>query len=680
VTDRTWSIVVEQKGEHAARVSFVPQGAAVSPTFAVRHADFERVAIPATGRVALCGGRVEVRVRPDGQPPHRANLEIHWTRQGRPRTWRPGDLDRENLGAPFLALDNLWRDYIPSGVHAYDPLVGFDPYVWDTAALTWAVETSVQQRTGTYPDTEARNAEIRRLLVGEAPSFFTDWPEEVLRGRKIVRRSPPGLLSRSGLTLFRDDTRPWDPQTEWIAPRADPQPFVFYLIYHDCDWKLAARELVQLLGPIPKIPPFFLGVWYSNYSELGQKDFERIASQFAEHDLPLDVISVDMNWHGSEWYGYEWNEDLFPDPPAFARWLREQNLRATFNVHPLYVPATDARLPRFREACDHSGPALGAEGDRHPLQAGCVKIDIHDRQQADAYFEVFHRPIEAGGADFWWIDGSVRLPDGRDECSWLNHAYRAHLARDPDRVPIVLARAGGLGSHRDAIGFTGDACSQWEVLAFEVETLVRAAGALMAYVSHDIGGFYHDPHDRQENKPPDDLYLRWVQFGCLSPIMRLHSFDGVREPWRFEPRTLAIARRFMQLRIRLAPYTWRLVEEAHATGLVPARPMWFEFDDEDAYQCLRQYMLGDALLVAPVVSEDSTARYWLPGGLWHDAFSDRTESGPRWIEEKVPVEIIPLWLRDGASLDLADPAPRVSLALAGPRRKVEGAGWARETR
>jgi alpha-glucosidase (family GH31 glycosyl hydrolase) len=305
-----------------------------------------------------------------------------------------------------------------------------------------------------------------------------------------------------------------------------------------------------------------------------------------------------------------------------------------------------------------------------------MAVNIHDQTQATAYFKLLHDRAEANGCDFWWIDGSVRRADGRDECSWLNHTYRAHLVRQPDHLPIVLARAGGLGAHRDAILFTGDACSQWEVLAFEVETTVRAAGALMAYVSHDIGGFYHDAADRDENKPPDDLYLRWLQFGSLSPIMRLHSFDGVREPWRFAPATLDIARRFLQLRMRLLPYTTGLLDEAHETGVVPARPMWMEYADEAAYQCLQQYLLGADLLVAPVINPDGEARYWIPPGTWHHAFQSRSQTGPCWIEERVPIEFIPLWLRDGAALELADARQRTRESLAGKRQVVRGSGWA----
>lgn len=677
MTSSKWHTTIETCNDYVARVVSAPKPGGIGPTFAVQSPRFQPVTLSTGGEAVVCNGRVQVRLSDDGRPLHRDSLTLSWACGGRQRAWRPGDVDRQNLGAAFLALDNLWRDYIPHGVYDYDPMVGFDRYFWDISVLTLEFEFAHQRLTGKFFEVETRNEEVRRLLRGERSTVFDEWPASALAALERVRKSPPGFFTRSGLTIFRDDTWPWNPRTQWIEPRPDPQPIVLYLIHHDCDWKLLCRELVGLLGPIPRIADRFMGVWYSNYAPLGQKHLAEIADDFDRHDLPLDIMSVDMDWHGKDWYGYQWARDFFPDPAAFAAWLDKRDLKGTFNVHPLYLPANDPRIEEYRRASGSRNPVHGADGDWHPFQANAVRVDIHDEKQAKPYFKIFHEPIERSGCHFWWIDGSVRHADGWDECSWLNHAYRAHLAEQPDCLPIVLARAGGLGAHRDAIVFTGDACSQWEVLAFEVQTTVRAAGALMAYISHDIGGFYHDAADRSENKPPDDLYIRWVQFGCLSPIMRLHSFNGIREPWRFDASTLEIARRFMQLRMRLLPYTTRLIDEAHRTGVPPARPMWMEVADEDAYVCLGQYMWGSDLLVAPVVREDGSVRYWLPPGDWHDAFSQRTISGPRWLNELVRLESAVLWLRGDAELDVAEPRRRVADALAGPRRRVRGSGWAR---
>jgi hypothetical protein len=676
-----WQVTVESAAGQSAtatttRIVYTPPGVAHGPTFAVQDMAFHPVPMPADGALKVCDGQVELQITPDGRPPHADNLRVRWRRKGAARTWQPGDLDHENLGAGFIALDNLWRDCIPQGVVPMDPLIGFDQYFWNTSALTLELEFAHQAKTGRFFEMDARSEEVRRLLRGQESAVFDTWPPRVRAALARVRHHPPGFFTRSGLTLFRDDTWPWNRERAWIEPKPDPQPIVLYLIHHDCAWKRLCAALVELLGPFAQLDDRFLGVWYSNYAPLGQKHFQELAADFAAHDLPLDIVSVDMDWHGKDWYGYQWNPEFFPDPPAYRAWLRDANLASTFNIHPLYIPQGDPRLEEFRQRSGNTNPVHGARGDWHPYQAGCVRVDIHTQADAEAYFDIFHAPIERDGCDFWWIDGSVRHADGRDECGWLNHAYRAHLAKQPDRLPIVLARAGGLGAHRDAILFSGDACSQWEVLAYEVEASVRGFGGLIAFMSHDIGGFYHDSADRDENKPPDDLFIRWVQFGCLSPIMRLHSFDGVREPWKFAPATLEICRRFMQLRMRLAGYVRGLLDTDLHKGVPPHRPMWLEYADEDAYACFGQYLLGPSLLVVPVVRPDGAVRYWLPPGTWHHAFAARRETGPRWIEETQARDAIPLWLRDGDTLELCPPAHRVEDALSGPRIRVEGSSWA----
>ncbi len=669
---------IDKLSDRAVRLAYVPEGSRLTPTFAAQTLDPRPISMPVNGCLELFDGGLSIKTKPDGRLPRADNLALEWECRGRTRTWRPGQLDRENLGAPFLSLDNIWRAYIPSGVHPADPLAGYDEAIRDGATLTRAIETRYNARHGCYPDHSDRNAELERYLDGRPPELFDQWPEQLREAREIVRHSPPGLLTRSGLSIIRDTTLPWNVDRRWIDKLPEHPPLVLYLVYHECDWKLACRELIGLFGPPPKIPPFLLGIWYSKYSRLGAADVQRVADEFDARDLPLNTLSVDMDWHGSQWWAYQWNEQLFPDPPAFAQWLRSRDLRATFNIHPIYIPPDDPCIDKFVAQSGHSGERLGPSGDWHPDQHRHIKVDLYDRRQAEAYMRLLHKPIRAGGCNFWWVDGWIRRPDGREECSWLNHVYRQHLIGMENQTPIVLSRAAGLGAHRDVILFTGDACSQWEVLEFEIEASVRASGALMPYVSHDIGGFYHDPRDRSENNPPDDLYARWVQFGCLSSIMRLHSLDGVREPWRFSERVLRITRHFMRLRMRLLPYLCELVEQAHATGLPLVRPMWFEFDDETAYECLGQYMLGDALLVVPVAREDSAVRYWLPPGTWHDAFGSRVAVGPKWIEQTVPLEIVPLWLHSERAIELGQPHRRANDVLAGPRETVTGGGWAIE--
>jgi alpha-D-xyloside xylohydrolase len=185
------------------------------------------------------------------------------------------------------------------------------------------------------------------------------------------------------------------------------------------------------------------------------------------------------------------------------------------------------------------------------------------------------------------------------------------------------------------------------VLGVEIEQTVRGACALLGHWSHDIGGFWL-PGDKA-NKPPDDLFLRWVQFGALSPVFRLHSDHGVREPWLFESGTLRLCREAMRFRMKLIPQ----MEAAEQDGLPLWRPMCFAWPrEEDAYAHWRQAMLGDDLLFAPVWREDGQVEVWFPPGTWRHLQFNRVVTGPLTECWKAAMEEIPLFLREPSKLGL----------------------------
>jgi alpha-glucosidase (family GH31 glycosyl hydrolase) len=320
-------------------------------------------------------------------------------------------------------------------------------------------------------------------------------------------------------------------------------------------------------------------------------------------------------------------------------------------VHPQYLPAEDTRLPEFLRKTGAQRNKVEAADALHEYNVGRHEVDLFDQQQADAYMDVFHRPIEQeGGCDMWWVDGTLIDNKGRDATAWLNELYciagKKKRHRPGDHDEVVLSRTHGLGAHRSTLHFTGDTLSQWPVLEHEVRITPLASNALLAYESHDIGGFYPGHTSWKQNKPPDDLMVRWTQFGCLSPIMRLHSDHGIREPWRFKATTLDIMRRFLHFRRLLQAYLQRLADEANRSGVGLCRPMYYEFpEEEQAFNRPLQYMLGDALLVAPVTDPEGQSELWFPPGEWRHCFYDRLITGPCQIKEFVPLAYAPVYVR-----------------------------------
>ena len=587
-----------------------------------------------------------VRLVQDGKPFSPDNLLIEWDKGGMLRSWQPGQLDHENLGGAPMSMDVAQDALTAEGIQPYDPMAGMNAYRRNVFSLLDPFREWLREHYNIY-DTLAWKDEFYHFLEGRPPQIFKTWPEELSETLMALRRFMPGYLSRSGLSLILDDSPAWDSKKQWLAepPKSHkPQSQALYLIHYGTDFKLGLSMLADLLGPIPPIPEWALGVWFSVYREMCATDYQELKADFDKHDCPLDAMVIDTDWHSHFWHGFDWDRKRFPDPDGFAQWLEREELHAAFNVHPGFIPMDDSRLPEFLETCELKAAPQAKETTYQRGNIGCHPVDLKDSQQAKAWFEIFHRSIERQGCNLWWVDDTHR-----EDAAWLAEIYyRFGQQQSREKIP-VLTRNYGLGSHRTTILFTGDTYSQWSVLDQQVLLTPMCANSLMGWVSHDIGGFNNSRQsETEENKPPTDLMVRWTQFGCLSPILRFHSNHGVREPWAFGDEALTVIRAFMQLRKCLMPYLAQLADEAQRTGVAPCRPMYYEFPGEDlAFEHPRQFMLGPALLASPVSREDGIVQTWLPPGRWHHAFEDRVVTGPAVIEEHVPLDIMPLWTREG---------------------------------
>ncbi len=158
--------------------------------------------------------------------------------------------------------------------------------------------------------------------------------------------------------------------------------------------------------------------------------------------------------------------------------------------------------------------------------------------------------------------------------------------------------------------------------------------------SHDIGGF--------ESTATPDLYKRWSAFGLLSSHSRLHGSESYRVPWLFDEEAVDVLRAFVRLKCRLMPYLYAASCQASREGIPVLRAMIIEFPDDPACAYLdRQYMLGDSLLVAPVMDPGGSVSYYLPAGRWTDFLTGEVRDGGGWHTEKHGYQSLPLLVRPG---------------------------------
>ncbi|WP_346774859.1 TIM-barrel domain-containing protein [Cellulomonas sp. IC4_254] len=462
-----------------------------------------------------------------------------------------------------------------------------------------------------------------------------------------------GVVSRQGYAVLDDSRSMVFEPDGWVAPR-DGSRQDLYVFGYAHDHAEALRAFHAVSGPVPVLPRWALGTWWSRFHRYTAQGYREVVERFAAERIPLSVSVLDMDWHvtevdpalGSGWTGYTWNRDLFPDPPALLSWLHERGLRVTLNVHP--ADGVRAHEDAYAAMC----AALGREPDGDP-----IAFDVTDRDFLAAYFSVLHRGLERDGVDFWWVDwqqGAHSRVAGIDPLWMLNHFHYLDSARD-GRRGLTFSRYAGPGSHRYPVGFSGDTVITWDSLAFQPEFTATAANIGYGWWSHDIGGHYFGVRD-------EELATRWVQLGTFSPILRLHSSDNPftsKEPWSFGPHARQVQTAFLRLRHRLVPYLHTMNHRAASSAQALVRPMYHAWPDrEEAYDAPQQFLFGSELLVAPVttptdpVTRASAVRAWLPPGTWVDVLTGAVYDGDRLLDLHRTLDSVPVLARPGAVVPL----------------------------
>ncbi|MDR0546732.1 MAG: glycoside hydrolase family 31 protein [Dysgonamonadaceae bacterium] len=473
-------------------------------------------------------------------------------------------------------------------------------------------------------------------------------------------RLEDGLISRSGWAVIDEQKRNSDGSlslmfdgsagVDWVAQRQDPNVLDLYFLGYGHDYKKALSDYTKIAGKIPVPPLWAFGYWYSKYQRYTEQDFRDLVNEIRGHNLPADVMVIDMDWHKdgftgntsqTSWTGWTWNETLFPNPANFLGWLHSQNLKTTLNLHPADGVGThDANFTQLAND-------LGLPTNQ------TIEWKIEQKPFYQAFFNRILRPHENIGVDFWWLDWQqwqiARYEQNLGNTFWLNHVFFNDMKLQGQKRPMIFHRWGGMGNHRYQIGFSGDAYSNFPSLAFQPYFTATASNVGYGYWSHDIGG-HHQTGDNNA-----ELYLRWIQYGVFSPILRTHSTNFAhieRRMWMYDnfPTMLAA----VELRYALVPYIYTYARYAYDTGISLCRPMYYDFpESEQAYQYKSQYMFGNDILVAPIVASDGGANsidrtLWLPEGKWYEAATGALLDGNQTVTRSFTREQIPYYYREGA--------------------------------
>ncbi|MBC2602940.1 glycoside hydrolase family 31 protein [Puniceicoccus vermicola] len=585
------------------------------------------------GTLLLRTEKLEIHYKPDGRPFHSGNLKVHHPHSG-DLIWTPGQVDEENLGGAHMSMDAVQRGIIAEGVHPATDAYHVNDHMFCLWAYKgWGIEAANYDASGSLEQVIAENKD-------------EDLPAGILKLLQERRKYPPGILSRAGYFLYNDSEQPViDPETNWLTPRgAGDEALDLYLFVYGNDFKEALADYIALFGPAPMPPRYSLGLWYSRYPTFNREGLEELISEFSKRDLPLDVLVLDLEWHQHGWIGWDWDESHIPNPKQFLDELHAQSIYTTLNLHPKGVPIADSRYQDFIDAAGID-PVVEERPDGVKFAGN---YELTEERHAAAFMDVLHKPIQEDGVDFWWIDG----PGPGDEdliCPqfWTNEVFFRHIKENsPERRPMIYSRSAGLGSHRYPFYFTGDTLCQFEVLESQVEYTLRAGHIGQSMMTHDIGG-----HKSSGYYLDLELYLRWLQWGVMSPVCRLHSsYGGERRPWKYESELCEIAfAKAIRWRMELLPYFYTLTWESSQTGLPLCRSNPLEAPDwEEGYSIWDSYFLGDRIYCAPIVTPGSWRDLHLPPGEWVHMLTGESFTGDQPRRLICELDIFPVFVRKGS--------------------------------
>jgi len=458
-------------------------------------------------------------------------------------------------------------------------------------------------------------------------------------------------------------------QRAWFG--AEGGELNYYFFYGPSIKKILGRY-AELTGHMNLPPRWALGNQQSRWSYYPDTMVEEVVSEYRKRDLPLDVIYLDIDYMRG-YRVFTFDKERFPDPKGLTEKLGRQGVKVVTIVDPGIKHQPNERgYHAFDQGLEKNFFQRRRNGDLFVPKVwpgDSVFVDF-TLPEARRWWGDLHRfYVDNGIAGIWndmnepsdFVDQTGRNQldvVSYDEGEKTTHAKNRNtfallMARStyeglerlqPDRRPYVITRAAYAGIQRYSTMWTGDTNSTWESLALNIPMFTSLGLSGEPFVGSDIGGFI--------GRGNGELLVRSYQVGFLAPFCRNHKqIDGYdQEPWRFGKYYEDIIRKYLKLRYALLPYLYTTLEESHRTGVPLFRPLLLNYqNDSNTYNLDDEFMIGDDLLLAPVMKPDVTGRLvYLPAGLWYDYWTNKRYNGGTMIAVDAPLDVVPMFVRGGA--------------------------------
>jgi len=495
--------------------------------------------------------------------------------------------------------------------------------------------------------------------------------------------SVPFVMGSTGYGLFFDNpskgyidfgaSRPNTMEAGFAAGRLDA-----YIILGSSAEQMLANY-ATLTGKQPLPPRWAFGNFVSRFGYRSQAQAQDVVAKMKAARFPMDAVIVDIFWFGDSIKNTLGNLDFvnrtaWPNPDKMMADLKAQQIKTILVTEPFFLKGTknfSASQPHL--ATDSAGKPFMLT-DFYFGNGGL--LDLFKPEAAQWFWQFYHQLGKRGVAG-WWGDlgeperhpeamyhnlssmGVKRLMPANEVHNlyghmWSKMLYSNFTKANPGKRLFYLNRAGFAGSQRYSVfPWTGDVSRSWGGFRAQLPNLQSMSLSGLPYIHSDAGGF------SMTDKNDPELYIRWLQMACFSPIFRPHgtalgnlespTLDLPSEPV-FKPEPYqSIARSIVQQRYQLLPYNYNLAWQQTTTGQPLLRPMFYQsFADTALQQATDQYQWGDAFVVAPVLEPGAaTRKLYLPEGKWYNFYTNQpTEGG--WRTDNVTLETMPVYVKAGS--------------------------------
>ena len=477
-------------------------------------------------------------------------------------------------------------------------------------------------------------------------------------------------------------------RTEWKAGVSDQ---IDYWITVGTNTQIE-RQYADATGHAPNMPEWGLGFWQCKLRYWNQEELLDVARTFKRKHIPIDLIVIDF-FHWPLMGDFRFDEEFWPDPKAMAQELHDMGIKLMVSIW----PQIDLQSENYDEMRHHNYLAKTRQGKDVGMwwPRDNQFFDATNPAARDFVWNLCRQNYADLGVDAFWLDEAEPEWGGDyDYAHYLYHIgpvgkvgnvypqlynktfYDGQLSIGREGDIVNLTRAGWAGSQRyGSLIWSGDVHSTFEDLKAQITCAIHMGVAGIPWFTTDMGGFNPGDLDGESFK---ELYARWCEFSCFSPVMRNHgnrapytrvegkpSFDRIgnpidhittgsdNEPWSYGETIENLMVKYITIRETMRPYTRELFALAHKDGQPIVRGLFFDFpQDEQAANIADEYLFGPDLLIAPVTDLAARSRtVYLPGGeetRWTDLHTGQTFNGGEEITVEAPLDVIPVFARNGA--------------------------------